>query len=360
MTLRVALVGGPMYDPLYGMFGPGEVDVVVHADHPTLNRRVAEILGAGGRLDLVSTHSKYAPSQVEWLQPLDELVDASTVAALAPRAVELCRFEGIAWCMPRLIDVRVLWLRTDRVDPIPNTWDEIVESGVVFGFPGRESGLFGTFFELVIGEGGQLFDSSVNATIDTPESRRAIHTLCRLAARAPADLPLWHYDQVDKALLEGRIDAAGVWPGGWGAIRDGLLSDRLFPCAYPAGRSRRVTYAGCHAWAIPRTCGDLEGALSLLDRLLGPDAQGLDAAGGTICAHRAVLAGMEPASELDRRRLDITMTMIDEAMITYPPLVRFTEIEDAGWRAIQSALLGVRSPGDAARAIQEAADRVLL
>jgi hypothetical protein len=69
---------------------------------------------------------------------------------------------------------------------------------------------------------------------------------------------------------------------------------------------------------------------------------------------------MEPASDLDRRRLDITREMIDEAMITYPSLVRFTEIEDAGWRAIQAALLGRRSPVEAARTIQEAADRVLL
>jgi multiple sugar transport system substrate-binding protein len=360
MTLRVALVGGPMYDRLYDMFEPGEVDVVVHADHPTLNRRVAEILGAGGRLDLVSTHSKYAPSQVEWLRPLDELVDESTVAALAPRAVDLCRFQGISWCLPRLIDVRVFWVRSDRVDPIPDTWDEIVESETVFGFPGRESGLFGTFFELVVGQGGQLFDSSGRATIDTPESQRAIETLCRLAARAPADLSGWHYDQVDEALLSGRIDAAGVWPGGWGAIRDGVLSDRLCPCAYPAGPSRRVTYAGCHAWAIPRTCGDLEGALGMFDRLLGPEGQSLDAAGGSICAHRAALAATEPTSELDRRRLDITKTMIEQAMITYPPLVRFTEIEDAGWRALQGALFLRRSPRDAARAIQEAADRALV
>jgi hypothetical protein len=97
----------------------------------------------------------------------------------------------------------------------------------------------------------------------------------------------------------------------------------------------------------------------LLDRLLGPDAQGLDAAGGSICAHQAALAALAPASELDRRRLEITRTMIDEAMITYPPLVRFTEIEDAGWNALQAALLGRRSPAEATRTIQEAADRVL-
>ena len=47
MTLRVALVGGPMYDRLYDTFTPGEVEIVVHADHPTLNRKVAAMLAAG-------------------------------------------------------------------------------------------------------------------------------------------------------------------------------------------------------------------------------------------------------------------------------------------------------------------------
>ena len=51
MTLRVALVGGPMYDHLYSIFDEYDVEVIVHADHPTLNRKVAEMLAAGERID---------------------------------------------------------------------------------------------------------------------------------------------------------------------------------------------------------------------------------------------------------------------------------------------------------------------
>src|ERR1700716_4176204 len=95
--LRVALVGGPMYDSLYEAFQE-EVDVVVHADHPTLNRRVAELLAAGESIDVLSTHGKYAPSQAAWLRPLDALLDADVIEALAPRAVDLCRFHGSLLC----------------------------------------------------------------------------------------------------------------------------------------------------------------------------------------------------------------------------------------------------------------------
>lgn len=44
----------------------------------------------------------------------------------------------------------------------------------------------------------------------TTESEQAIGLLCRLATRAPADLVNWHYDQVDAALLDGRLDAAAA------------------------------------------------------------------------------------------------------------------------------------------------------
>lgn len=359
MTLHVALVGGPMYDRLYDTFTPGEVEIVVHADHPTLNRQVAGMLAAGERIDVLATHSKYAPSQSRWLLPLDDLVDDAAIAPLAPHAVELCRFEDAQFCLPRSIDVRVLWVRADRVDTAPDTWDELLASDTVFGFPGRESGLFGTFFELVVGLGGSLFDAQVHPTMATPDAEHAIETLCRLAARAPADLVDWHYDEVDAALLDGRVDAAAAWPGGWGAIRASELADRLVPYPYPAGPTRRVSYAGCHAWGIPRTCTDLDGALTLLHRLLGAEQQAVDAAGGSICAHRGALAELEPQGDIDRRRLEITRQMIDDAMITYPPLERFPEIEDAGWSAIRDALRGLRSPAAAARAIQSVSEQIL-
>ena len=52
MTLRIAAVQGPMYDHLYSLFDPDHVEVVIHDDHPTLNKRVADMLSNGERLDL--------------------------------------------------------------------------------------------------------------------------------------------------------------------------------------------------------------------------------------------------------------------------------------------------------------------
>src|SRR2546428_10980432 len=136
-----------MYDGLYSML-PSDVEIVVQEDHPTLNRRVAELLAAGERIDVLSTHSKYAPSQREWLRPLDDLVPEDVVEELAPRAVDLCRFDDALLSVPRNVDVRVLWDRSDVMEAPPDTWARRLASPFPSGFPWRGPGLFGTFFEV--------------------------------------------------------------------------------------------------------------------------------------------------------------------------------------------------------------------
>lgn len=347
-----------MYDGLYSLL-PDDVDVVVHEDHPTLNRRAAELLGAGERIDVLSTHSKYAPSQKQWLQPLDELVPKDVVDELAPRAVDLCRFEGGLLSVPRNVDVRVLWFRHDLMEQPPGTWQSLVYSPHAFGFPGRESGLFGTFFEIVTAHGGRLFDEGARPVMKSNESLEAVDTLCALASRAPDDLPQWHYDQVDAALLDGRVAMAAAWPGGYGSIAASGLYDRLRPAPYFAGVQRRVSYAGVHSWAIPVTCGDVDAAVAMICSLSSREGAELDASSGAVCAHVTAFAGLEPRDDVDALRLDITRETIEDAMITYPPLARFPEVEDAGWSAINAALRGELDPEQTVDAIQTAAERAL-
>jgi multiple sugar transport system substrate-binding protein len=348
-----------MYDGLYDGF-VGDVEVVVRADHPTLNREVARRLASGERIDVLSTHSKYAPSQAAWLQPLDGVVSTAALDQLASRAVDLCRFGGRLLSIPRLVDVRVLWWRTDRMDRPPTTWRELAAMGLAFGFPGRESGLFGTFFEFVVGNGGRLFDEEARPVMVSDVAVDAVDLLCRLAAAAPGDLPTWHYDEVDRALLDGRVDLAAAWPGGYGPIRGSAVYGSLAPARYPAGEKRWVSYSGCHSWAVPTTCGDRDGALELLDRLMSAEAGARDAAGGSICAHVGALASVAPADEVDALRVAVTRTTIDEAMITYPPLARFPDVEDAGWSALNAALRGELAPRAAVESIQQAAEEALL
>ena len=78
-----------------------------------------------------------------------------------------------------------------------------------------------------------------------------------------------------------------------------------------------------------------------------------------MCARVDVFAERRGTDEIDARRLAITRRTIADGMITYPPLARFPELEDAGWGALHRALRGELDAGAALREVQSAAERVL-
>src|SRR5882672_7957832 len=124
--LQVALISGPAYDPLYDCLpeftaaSGVKVNVAFRGDHPALNHHLATL--AEVPYDLVSTHTKYAPSQLRFLAPLDELVEPAALTDLAdfvPLVLELARVDGLLYSLPRHIDVRLLHFRTDIIDSPP-------------------------------------------------------------------------------------------------------------------------------------------------------------------------------------------------------------------------------------------------
>ena len=170
--VRALLVGGPMYDRLYDRIPAFErltgyrVEIVARPPHPELNARVARDFGRGRPdIDLLSTHTKYAPSQARWLLPLDGLVSKADRADLNPRALELATIGGRLMQVPRNLDLRLLYYRRDLFESIsfqrryqrafrkpldvPETWDDLVDTATIlttqahagFLFPGRDSGL---------------------------------------------------------------------------------------------------------------------------------------------------------------------------------------------------------------------------
>src|SRR5262245_37732504 len=113
-TVRAALVGGPMYDPLYESLPVFEattglrVEVVAQLPHPELNAYVKEAFESGkAGIDLLSTHTKYAPSQAQWLSPIDDEIEPATIDDLLKRPAELSRIGGRLVQVPRNLDVRL-------------------------------------------------------------------------------------------------------------------------------------------------------------------------------------------------------------------------------------------------------------
>lgn len=337
-------------------------------DHPSLNAHLADALPGAAAYDLVSTHSKYAPSQAQWLRRLDD----PPPGAFHPTAVDLCRAPDGLLCRPRNIDVRLLWLRRDLVGdaPAPDTWDGLLTlaaelpeahpSVAGFAFPGRSSGLFGTFYELTVAFGGHLFDGDGQPTLDSGGAAAALDWMLDAHRRrrvTPPDLDRWYFDEVAAGLRDGRVAMIGDWPGYYGLLVGQVDRDLLEVARYPSGPGGRAVYAGCHAFALPVGGREPAAAQLLLDHLTSPAAAAIDAAAGVVPARLDVaVAGDHP---LDRRRSELLAATIADDLLTFPPLARYPEVEDAAATALAAALFADLDPATALAEAQAAAERAL-
>ena len=142
--------------------------------------------------------------------------------------------------VPRNLDLRLLYYRRDLFESIsfqrryqrafrkpldvPETWDDLVDTATIlttkahagFLFPGRDSGLFGTFYELLVSAGGALFHPDLSPAFDSAAGIWAVDRLVELHRRrevTPAILPLWHYDDISAEYRRGHAAMVTDWPG---------------------------------------------------------------------------------------------------------------------------------------------------
>jgi multiple sugar transport system substrate-binding protein len=352
-----------MYDPLYRRLEAfnretgWEVDVAARLPHPALNARIAEeFADRSARYDLISTHTKYAPAQRQWLIPLDDDLDTAGLAAFYPRPLQLARIESLLYGLPRNLDVKLLYYRTDLALSVPETWEELREVALTFArgpkvygfaFPGRESGLFGHFFELQAMAGGRLFGDRLEPTFADSAGRWALGLLAELYQRgaAPSETLRWHYDEVAACFRAGRAAMTTDWPGGFYTYTDPGLSavaGRFDVALYPTGPAGRHVYAGSHTFAIPITARDRSASLALLRFLTSDASQLLEARQGSLPTRPAVLARVREEAQpgsLQARRWSLLEETTAAAL--FPPAhPRYPEMEDVLWRTLQRAIDG--------------------
>jgi multiple sugar transport system substrate-binding protein len=358
--LQVALISGPAYDPLYECLPKftertgNQVNVVFCGAHPALNHHLASL--AEVPYDLVSTHTKYAPSQLDFLAPLDGLIDDARRADFVELLLELASIGGSLYALPRNIDVRLLHYRTDLISSPPATWDELLELArelnsppdhYGFVFPGRESGLFGTFFELAEMAGAHLFPETLVPDIENQGGRWALGLLRTFYAEGlvPPELSEWHFDKVHECFRAGQAAMAGDWPGYYSLYRDAEISqvhDRLALSPYPVGPAgQSLAYGGGHTFALTKQGVSKSEALELLLYLTAAEQQLLEARNGCIPVRRSVMQQMQAeADPASQARLTMLEKVIAEHILIPPKFARYPEIEEVLWRSVQRAMIG--------------------
>ena len=395
-VVRAALVGGPMYDPLYESIAGFEqttglhVEIVARRPHPELNAFVKQRMGERDPgIDLLSTHTKYAPSQARWLSPLDADLSAEDTRDLLARPAELSRIGGRLLQVPRNLDVRLLHYRRDLFENpaeqtaferltgkplrVPDTWDDLAEVATFFTrpglygflFPGRDSGLFGTFYEMLVGAGGELFDRALRPAFDSGPGIRAAGRLAELHSQrrvTPRELPRWHYDEISASFRAGHAAMVCDWPGSYHLYREPsscAVWDRVGLAPLPAGAAGvRAAYAGCHSFAVAASAAHREGAVALLRWLTSFEAQLGEARLGAIPCRASALGRVREEAVGDpalTQRWQL-LAEAEETMIIPPRFSAYPRCEDAIWQSLQKAMEGIWTPREA---LQSAAAAIL-
>ena len=369
-----------MYDPLYSRLGEFEeregveVEVVETLTHPQLNERIEEEFASGrASYDLISTHTKYASSQSEWLTALDNDLDEAELETFNARTLDLARIDGRLYGVPRNLDVKLLYYRTDLMQGPPSTWEELLEEGARlrsedlygFAFPGKESGLFGHFFELHAMAGGRMFaDKNTPApNLDDEAGRWALSLLKDLRERAaPEETTEWHYDEVAACFREGKAAMSTDWPGGFYTYEDpgqSAVVGAYGVALYPEGPAGHFVYSSSHTFAIPSTVRDRPAAIALLRFLTSRQSQTIEAKLGTLPARADAREDARAAAEagsLAERRWEL-LAETEQAALVPPKHPNYPAVEDAIWEGIREALLGNKGVGQALADTEAAARR---
>src|SRR5829696_3376447 len=351
-TLRILLVGGPMYDPLYSRLkafedrGEISVEVVATLPHPDLNQRIEEEFSSGtATYDLISTHTKYAPSQKQWLTPLDHDLDGSELEMFTPRTLELARIDGLLYGVPRNLDVKLLYYRTDLMNEPPSSWEELrdeaarLKSDDLYGFvfPGKESGLFGHFFELHAMAGGRMFED------EGPPTPRL-------------------NDEAAACFRRGKAAMSTDWPGGFYTYEDPEQSSVVGSydvTLYPEGRAGRFVYSSSHTFAIPGTVRDRPAAVELLRFLTSRESQAFEAKLGTLPARSDSLRDARAEAEagsMAEGRWGLLGEAQEVALIP-PKHPNYPAVEDVIWQGVRETLLGNKGVKEALKDTEEMARR---
>ncbi len=399
--LKIAVVGGLAYDPLYELLPEFEaktgksVQVAAQIPLPELAAHLQEALRSGApAYDLISTDRRHLLSQKSFLRPLDDWFRSGELNEFLPELLEPLRVEGWLLALPRNREARVLHFRRDLFDDPgeqetfrqatgrelrpPESWEELAQVArhftrppelYGFVFPARGGGLFGAFAELTAMAGGEVFLAGHRPGFADSAGRWALGFLRRLYLEdrvTPAELPDLSADELSDLLLRGHCAMGTDRPGVFHRYQDpahSRVAGRFDFAPYPAGPAGvRGAWAGEHAFAIPSGAGDEEGARALLKFLVSPDAQWLEAQQGALPALKSVAARLKeetPADSLAGRRLALLEQAGSEAL--HPPcLAPYPEMERAASDALLRGLTGEWSVEDALHRAAAEIEKVLM
>lgn len=382
-TLRVKLIGGAQYEPLYATISEWEaatgatVQILSRKNHFELDREIKQDIAAGTLNWCVgSNHTSFAPQYGNIYADLNDLISPETLAGFTPLLLEHSTVDGRLVQLPRHSDVsNLFYIKSLYEDPEnqagfaaeygydlapPETWDQVRDQALFFANPpdffgtqfvGKDEAITGRFYERLVANGGAMFDEDWNPTFNSPEGVAALQWFVDLyeAGAVPVGVPNYLWDDTGLGFASGTVALNLDW-GGWSAFfndaENSAVAGNVGVLRAPMGDAGiRTGWSGSHSFSITTTCDNPEAAASFITFLTDHDRQMIEARMGILPTRTAVWddALAEFAAAGDDFMVEVFSTFrtsMAEDAFTPPLIAEWIEVSNALWPRLQAAMVG--------------------
>jgi multiple sugar transport system substrate-binding protein len=394
-TLRVKLIGGAQYEPLYAEIPKWEaatgakVEILSRKNHFELDKEIKQDIAAG-TLDwcVGSNHTSFAPQYGDIYTDLNTLIPPEILAEFVPLVIQQSTVNGRLVQLPRHSDVSNLFyqksLYTDDAKKAafkekygydlapPETWDQVKDQAIFFAAPpdfygfqfvGKDEAITGRFYEMLVADGGAMFDDKWNPTFNSDAGVQALQFFVDLynAKAVPAGVPNYTWDDTGLGFGSGSVAMDLDW-GGWASYFNDPANSKVAGntgvIRAPKGSSgKRTGWAGSHSFSITEGCDNKAAAASFLEFLTSYDNQMVEARKGLLPTRTKVwddikaefnTAGNAYGVEV----LDTFQASMAEDAFTPPLIPEWIEVSNVLWPKLQAAIVGDMTAKEALDAAQ--------
>jgi len=259
---------------------------------------------------------------------------------------------------------------------VPETWDQFKELAIkltdaskgIYGpqFAGKEEALTGRFYDVLMAEGGKLFDENWKPTFNAPPGVKAIQMFRDLyAAKAmPPGMTNFVWEDVAKNWVNGIIAMYTEWYGWYSYFQDPKASQvagKFDLARQPMGDGKiHSGWAGAHAFSIPKAARNKEAGAALIKFLTNEEQAYNEAKLGFSPVRNSTWEKIIKDAEasqvpLDKRRLELCQLQAQEDFTTPPLIAEWLPMSDVLYPILQSIILGDKK---AQEGLDEAAVKV--
>lgn len=400
VTIEAKLIGGQQYEALYARIPEWEeatgasVEVISKKNHFELDKEFKSDIAAGTTDWCVgSNHSSFASQYPTLYTDLTGLIGQDVVDEFVQANIKAATFDGRLVMLPRAqFDVSALYYQKDLYDDpekakafeaeygyalaVPETWEQVKDQSVFFADPpnfygtqyaGKDEAIVGRFYEMVVAEGGDLFNDDFSPAFNSDAGKRALQWFVDLyqADAVPAGTTNYLWDDLGNGFASGTIALNLDWPGWAGFFNDpssSKVAGNVGVAAAPKGSAGvRTGWSGFHGFSVTEDCENKEAAASLVDFLTNEDSQKLESSAGPLPSRTAVWDHVSEQAKGDAYRSEVLAAFKETAATAFavPPTPYWIEATNLIYPELQAAILGDKTVDEALSDASEAVDDLM-